>query len=371
MSRIVETLAGGNAVPAIDMEYIEQALCELCRIPSPTGFTDAAIAFVERELAGLGLASRRTVKGALVATLPGDHAGGARTLAAHVDTLGAMVAHIRENGRLRLTQIGSYPWNAIEGEYCVVHSAGGQEYSGTIMVSAASAHVHGSGTGKMERGADTMEVRLDARTTSAQRTRGLGIEVGDFVSLDPRTMVARDGFIKSRHLDDKAAVACLLGVVKALNGRRPAFTTHFFISNYEEVGHGAASGIPSETEELVAVDMAAIGEGYQTSDEFSVTICVKDGSGPYDHGLSNRLRALAGAHNIPYKVDIYRYYSSDASAGQRAGGAYRAALIGPGVDASHSFERTHRDALQATTALCLAYALETHAHGGEGACESR
>ncbi|HXT36645.1 MAG TPA: M42 family metallopeptidase [Chloroflexota bacterium] len=358
MSDSARTLGGGVAIPAIDIEYIERILCDLCRIPSPTGFTDAAIAFVEREFERLGVATRRTVKGALVATLPSGREGEARALAAHVDTLGAMVAHIQEKGRLRLTQLGSYPWSAIEGEYCTVHTSGGREYTGTIMVSAASAHVHGPGTAKMERGADTMEVRLDARTGSARQTRALGIEVGDFVSLDPRTTVAGDGFIKSRHLDDKAAVACLLGVIRALDGRLPVRTSHFFISNYEEVGHGAAAGIPSDTEELIAVDMAAIGEGFQTSDEFSVTICVKDGSGPYDHGLSTRLRALGDAYAIPYKVDIYRYYSSDASAGQRAGGAYRAALIGPGVDASHSFERTHRDALWATTALCLAYLLD-------------
>ncbi|MGH2344405.1 MAG: M42 family metallopeptidase [Chloroflexota bacterium] len=347
-----------RGLPEIDLDYIERVLCELCRIPSPTGLADAAVEYVRHEFEALGVRTRPTRKGALLATLPGRGEGGARTLAAHVDTLGAMAAFIKDNGRLQLTQLGSYAWNAIEGEYCTIHVADGRTYSGTIMVSAASSHVHGQGTGNMKRDADNMEVRLDARTTSADQTRSLGIEVGDFVSLDPRTILAGDGFIKSRHLDDKAAVACLLGVAKALQGRQPTVTTHFFISNYEEVGHGAAAGIPNETEELVAVDMAAIGAGRQTSDEYSVTICLKDSSGPYDHALSNRLRALARSHDIPHKVDIYRYYSSDASAAQRAGGNYRAALIGPGVDASHSFERTHRDALRATTALCLAYMLE-------------
>jgi putative aminopeptidase FrvX len=345
-------------LPAIDIDYIERVLCELCRIPSPTGLTDAAVDYVRREFEALGIATQSTIKGALLATLPGRLDGGARTLAAHVDTLGAIVAFIKDSGRLQLSQLGSYPWTAIEGEYCTIHTEAGRTYSGTIMVSAASSHVHGAGTETMPRNAENIEVRLDARTLSADGTRELGIEVGDFVSLDPRTVTVGDGFIKSRHLDDKAAVACLLGVAKALNGLPPALTTHFFISNYEEVGHGAASGIPVETEEVIAIDMAAIGAGKQTSDEFSVTICVKDGSGPYDHALSNRLRALARAYGIPYKVDLYRYYSSDASAAQRAGGNYRAALIGPGVDASHSFERTHRDALRATADLCLAYMLE-------------
>lgn len=345
-------------LPQIDMASIVQSLVDLCRIPSPTGMAEQAVDYVEHALAALRVPARRTRKGALLATLPGEREGPHRTLAAHVDTLGAMVAFIKKNGRLQLTLIGGYAWNAIEGEYCTIHTEDGREYTGTIMITAASSHVHGPRTGSTERNAETMEVRIDARTRSAEDTRALGIEVGDFVSLDPRVATDDQGFIRSRHLDDKAAVAGLLGAAGALAGRRPAYTTHFFISNYEEVGHGAAAGIPPETAELIAVDMAAIGEDLQTSDEYSVTICVKDSTGPYDRALSSRLRRLATRHEIPYKVDTYRYYGSDASAALRAGGEFRAALIGPGVDASHAFERTHRDALAATTNLCLAYMLD-------------
>lgn len=350
-------LARGRELPfAIDVDYMQRVLLDLCLIPSPTGMTEQAIAYVAAELGRLGVPFRRTRKGALVATLEGhDKQAGHRALSAHVDTLGAMVAWIKTNGRLQLTMLGSYAWNAIEGEFCTIHTNDGRTYSGTIMVSQASSHVHGDKTAKSERSAETMEVRIDARTTSDDQTRALGIQVGDFVSLDSRATACEHGFVKSRHLDDKACVANMLGAVQALAGRAPAVTTHLFISNFEEVGHGAATGIPEETEELVAVDMAAIGCGYQTSDEFSVTICVKDSSGPYDHALSNRLRRLAADHAIPYHVDTYRYYSSDASAAQRAGNAVRAALIGPGVDASHALERTHRDGLHATTALILAY----------------
>lgn len=346
-------------LPPVDVEYLERVLLELCRIPSPTGMTEEAIAHVERELGAIGVASARTRKGALVATIEGrDREAGHRTLSAHVDTLGTMVAFIKDTGRLQLSMIGGYVWNSIEGEYCTIHTQDGRRYTGTIMVTAASNHVHGERTGTLERSAQTIEVRVDARTASASETRALGIEVGDFVSLDPRTVSADAGFIKSRHLDDKACVACLLAAARALGSQPPAVTTHLFISNYEEVGHGASAGIPAEAEELIAIDMAAIGPGMQTSDEFSVTVCVKDSTGPYDHVLSSRLRRLAAAHEIPYRVDIYRYYGSDASAALRAGGEFRTALIGPGVDASHSFERTHREALVATTRLCLAYILD-------------
>jgi putative aminopeptidase FrvX len=184
----------------------------------------------------------------------------------------------------------------------------------------------------------------------------LGIQVGDFVSLDPRTEETEAGFIKSRHLDDKACAAILLGLAKLIREEQIelAATTHFFISNYEEVGHGAAAGIPQETAELIALDMAAVGEG-QSSDEFSVTICVKDSTGPYDYELSRRLQRLASDQGIPYRIDIYPYYGSDASAALRAGGDFNAALVGPGIDASHSYERTHRDSLEHTAWLMLEY----------------
>ena len=202
-----------------------------------------------------------------------------------------------------------------------------------------------------------MEVRLDAHTTSAEETRDLGIEVGDFVAFDPRVEI-RNGFIRSRHLDDKACVANIVAAIKAMQAEnlKPAQTTTFLISNYEEVGHGAAVGFPADMTELVAVDMAAVGEG-QTSVEFHVTLCVKDSGGPYHYGLNQKLRNLADEHSIPYRVDIYPNYGSDGEAYWRAGGDVAVALIGPGVDASHNYERTHTEALIATTQWILAYLL--------------
>ena len=208
----------------------------------------------------------------------------------------------------------------------------------------------------VKRDDDNMEVRLDARTISADETRELGIEVGDLVALDPRVELGESGFIRSRHLDDKAGVACILAAVKALvdAGLEPAQRTVLLFSNYEEAGHGAAAGIPPEVMELVAVDMAVVGEG-QTSTEFQTTICVKDSRGPYHPELSNRLRKLAQDNGIPYAVDVYPMYGSDAEAYWRAGGTACIALIGPGVDASHNYERTHMEGLMASVELIIAY----------------
>ncbi len=343
-----------------DTKFLLEILDGLLNTPSPTGFAEPAIAYTESALGSFPeLSLIRTRKGGLVASLEGVKSDSARALTAHADTLGAMVKQIKANGRLLLTKIGGYAWNTIEGEGCTVYTSSGQLIRGTILFEMASAHVYGAKVSEAKREDENMEVRLDARTASRKETEALGVRVGDFIVLDPRVEVTNE-FVRSRHLDDKAGVACLVTAIKSLHeaGLKPAQTTYFLISNYEEVGHGAAAGIPPEVAELVCVDMAAVGEG-QTSDEFHATLCVKDSGGPYHHGLSQRLRQLAEKHNIAYQVDVYPYYGSDGEAFWRAGGDVAVALIGPGVDASHNYERTHLGALVATTQWVLAYLLES------------
>ena len=344
--------------PQIDTPYMLEFLIGLLNTPSPTGFTDAAIGYTEQALKLFPfLEIKRTYKGALVAVWPGENSDAPRALTAHIDTLGAMVKEIKTNGRLKLTKIGGFGWSAAEGEGCTVFTQSGDKIRGSILLVNASTHVHGNKFAETKRDDENMEIRIDVCTTSEEETRKFGIEVGDFVAFDPRVEVT-NGFVRSRHLDDKACVANLVAAIKALAeaGLKPKQTTTFHISNYEEVGHGASAGLPADITELISLDMAAIGEG-QTSDEFHATICVKDSGGPYHHGLSNKMRHLADEHKIPYKVDIYPFYGSDGEAYWRAGGDVAVALIGPGVDASHNYERTHTEALEATTRWVVAYLL--------------
>lgn len=346
-------------LPKIDSTGLVDFLIHLLNTPSPTGFTDRAINLCEEALQDIaGIEMTRTHKGALVATLPGEEEGPWRALTAHVDTLGAMVKEIKSTGRLKMTKLGGFAWNTVEGEGVTVFTASGEIVRGSIMLTKASSHVYGQEVSKTERKDDTMEVRLDARTTSADETRKLGIEVGDFVVFDPRVENSQ-GFVRSRHLDDKACVACMIYAVKALAaaGLSPKASIVLHISNYEEVGHGASAGIPDQVSELISVDMAAVGDG-QASDEFHATLCVKDSGGPYHFGLNQKMRRLAEKYAIPHKIDIYPYYGSDGEAYWRAGGDVAVALIGPGVDASHNYERTHTEALEATSRWCLAYMLD-------------
>ncbi len=345
-------------LPQIDQNFLQEFLVNLLNTPSPTGFTHHATTLTSQTLRQFSqLELTATHKGALLAAWLGEQNHTPRGLTAHIDTLGAMVKEIKGSGRLKLTNLGGFAWNTVEGEGCTVFTNQEKTVRGSLLLNKSSSHVHSADVNKTERNADTMEVRLDARTASAEETRALGIQVGDFVAFDPR-VETNNGFIRSRHLDDKACVAALVTAVKALHdaGLKPKQTTTLLISNYEEVGHGASAGFPPNMTELVAVDMAALGDG-QNSDEFHATLCIKDSGGPYHHGLSQRLRQLAEAHQIPYKVDIYPYYGSDGGAYWRAGGNVAVALIGPGVDASHNYERTHMDALVATTNWVIAYLL--------------
>lgn len=349
-------------LPPIDTTYLLDFLTRLLNIPSPTGYAHQAIAFTEAHLAEIPpLALARTRKGALVATWSAGSwiadLNKPRALTAHVDTLGAVVKEVKSSGRLRLSKIGGFSWNTVEGEGVTIFTHAGDTVRGTLLINKASSHVYGAQLSETKRDDENMEVRLDARTSSADDTRALGIEVGDFVAFDPRVEVTND-FVRSRHLDDKACVACVVAAVKAIHaaGLRPAQQTTLHISNYEEVGHGASAGIPADVTELLVVDMAAVGEG-QNSDEFHASICIKDSGGPYHHGLTRQMRQLADQHNIPYRADIYPFYGSDGEAYWHAGGDVAVALIGPGVDASHNYERTHLDALVATTQWIMAYLL--------------
>ncbi|MGL5099196.1 MAG: M42 family metallopeptidase, partial [Fusobacteriaceae bacterium] len=259
--------------------------------------------------------------------------------------------------RLKLSQIGGFPWTTIDGEYCTVKALNGKQYRGTVLFHKTASHTYGgSVSGETVRTEANIEVRLDEEVFSKSDTKKLGIEIGDFVCFDPRTEVTESGFIKSRHLDDKACVAILIEVAKLIKKENIVLpkTAVFFISNYEEVGHGACGILSEEVEELLAVDMACPGPE-QNSSEYGVTICAKDSSGPYDLALKKRLIQLSQEENLDYHLDIYNYYGSDASAALRSGAQIRHGLIGPGVDASHAYERTHIKGLMNTAKLVYAY----------------
>ena len=338
------------------MQQTIDYLKKLTSIPSPTGFTREVADYLVDEITRLGYTTIRTNKGGVNVIVKGKDDNKHRVVTAHVDTLGAMVRGVKADGRLKMAKIGGYPWNMIEGENCLVHVAStGKTVSGTILIHQTSTHVY-KDAGTAERTEDNMEVRLDAKVRNEKETRNLGIDVGDFISFDPRTTITDTGFIKSRFLDDKVSAAILLDLLRIYKEENLELpnTTHFMFSVFEEVGHGANSNLPKEAVEYLAVDMGAMGDDQQT-DEYTVSICVKDASGPYNYEFRNHLVQLAKDNDIQYKLDIYPYYGSDASAAMRAGAEVKHALLGAGIESSHSYERTHIDSVEQTHRMVDVY----------------
>lgn len=338
------------------LDYMVDEIVSLAKIPSPTGYADKAINYIESILKDLNVSFTITKKGALIATINGENNEMERTISAHVDTLGAMVKRIKGNGRLVFDTLGGYMMSAVEDETCVVETIEGKTYTGTIFTTMPSLHIHGGESKQIERKLENMEIVLDEKVDSKEDVEKLGIEIGDFVFLDPRTQVTNSGFIKSRHLDDKASAGILLGIIKYMveNAIVPPYKTNFFFSTYEEVGHGASASVPQNTFEFLAVDMGAPGEG-QNSSEFAVCICAKDSSGPYDFSFRKKLVELCKGNNIDYRIDMYPHYGSDAGAALKAGYDFKTGLIGTGVFASHSYERTHKDGVLNTAKLIAQY----------------
>lgn len=337
------------------LPWLIERLQLLVETPSPTGFTHKVEAVLLQELKDLGLEPWQASKGTVFCRLNPEAEGDGILLSAHIDTLGLMVRSVKSNGRLRATLLGGFPLQYVEQENVTVWTRDGQAYEGTFRMNDPAAHGRRD-LGTAERSDSSMEIVLDQRTASKDETTALGIQAGDPVSLDPRFRLAGDGYIKSRHLDDKASSAVLLSLAKRfaagnLTCSRPVT---IMFTRYEEVGHGAAAGHPEGITDMIAVDMGVVADDLET-DEHKVSICAKDSGGPYNYELTTELINIAKAEKLNYAVDVYPFYGSDAGAALAAGHDYRHALIGPGVAASHGYERTHEDGLWNTFRLLEGY----------------
>lgn len=335
------------------IDYIIRTLEKLVNIPSPSGYTKEVMEFVKAEAEGFGYTSQFSHKGGLIISAEGKNSETVG-LSAHVDTLGAMVRSVDSEGTLRFTLVGGYTMHSVEGAYCKIHTRQGQTYSGTILIKSPSVHSYDDAR-TVERTDRNMLVRIDEPVKCREDVIALGINSGDYISFDPKFQYTDNGFIKSRHLDDKASVAVILGMLKEMSERKvkPENNLKILISNYEEVGFGA-SWLPQDIKEFLAIDMGAVGDDLNGS-EYTVSICAKDSRGPYDYEMTNRLIALAQENHIDYVVDIFPHYGSDVSAALSGGNDIRGALIGQGVHASHGMERTHRSAVENTLKLLKAF----------------
>lgn len=338
----------------INKEYVLQKAKELLEFDSPSGFCFDIMDKINAWVKEFGYAFETMNKGCGIVTIPGKSNDKVIGLSAHVDTLGAMVRSITSNGTLKFTLIGGPIVPTLDSEYCKIRTRDGKIYTGTFLSTSPAAHVFEDSSSK-KRDTQNMEIRIDEVVKSKKDVEDLGIAVGDFIFIDPKTTITESGFIKSRFIDDKGSVACLISLLELMSRENivPEYTTKILISTYEEVGHGA-SYIPEDITEMIAVDMGCIGDDLSCT-EYDVSICAKDSGGPYDYNMTTRLINLAKENDINFAVDIYPMYGSDIVAALRGGNNIRGALIGPGVHASHGMERTHYNALENTIKLLYLY----------------
>ena len=336
-------------------DFAWEQTAELLAIDSPTGYTKKAAQWVKEAFETLGFSASITVKGGVLVDLGGKDETDALLLEAHADTLGAMVAQVKGNGRLRLTSLGGMNPNNAEAENVRIYTRGGKILEGTCQLCNASVHVNGSYS-EAKRSWDAMEIVLDEDVNSAADTRALGIEVGDIVCFDPRTRRTASGYLKSRFLDDKLSVGILLGFAKYLSDNQltPDRKVYAHITVYEEVGHGGSASVPAGVTEAISVDMGCVGDGLQCS-ERQVSICAKDSGGPYSYEVVGRLIEAAKKTGADYAVDVYPYYGSDVEATLRGGADIRHGLIGAGVYASHGYERSHIDGVYNSIKVLCGY----------------
>lgn len=338
----------------IDWDYIMQLTTELMEIPSPAGLTYEGIERCKEEFKKFGLTPCFTKKGALIAQMDGEEKGEVTMISAHIDTLGAMVKQIKPNGKLILNNIGGFSWNSVEGENLTIHTSKRGSYSGSLLPIKSSRHTYGEEVTTLVREQENVEVRIDEFTTSKKETEDLGISIGDFVSFDTRTILTYNGFLKSRYIDDKVCIAQLFGYIKYLkdNNIKPRNKVYFYISNYEELGHGV-SVIPEDVDQFIALDIGLVSD-YSNGDERKVNIIAKDSRTPYDFRLRQKLVDLCEEHQIKYTVDVHNRYGSDASISATQGFDVNFSCIGPSVDSSHHYERTHKDGIIETVRLLIA-----------------
>lgn len=336
-------------------DYIIQEAKNLLNIDSPSGYGKFVMDYLMKELSNMGVYAYQTIKGGVVARLDGKDQNDAILFESHCDTLGAMVHQVKSNGRLKMTNIGGMNPNNAEAENVRIITRKGDIYEGTCQLINASLHVNGE-YNKTERNWDSIEIVIDEDVSSKEDVAKLGIRSGDYVCFETRTRVTKSGYIKSRFLDDKLSAAVLLGYAKYVSDNKIELdrTVYMHFTIYEEVGHGGASPCPDGVTEAWSVDMGCVGEGLNCTEK-EVSIAAKDRGGPYNYDVVNRLIDLADKYDIGYAVDIYPYYGSDVEATLAAGHDIRHGLIGPGVYASHGYERSHIEGAENTFRLIQAY----------------
>jgi putative aminopeptidase FrvX len=251
--------------------------------------------------------------------------------------------------------VGTWSSRFAEGARVTVFTDSGP-IRGTVLPLKASGHAYGEEVDAQPIGWDHVEVRIDQDTRVPDDRRKAHIQVGDFVAFDALPEISADGFVNARHLDDKAGVAILLAVAKAVIDARIVLPIdcHLIFTIFEEVGSGASAAVYGDVAEMVVIDHAPVAPN-QNATEHNAMVGMMDQTGPFDYHLNRKLFSIGKDHRISLVKDLFRFYRSDSASAIEAGSDTRTALVCFGVDGSHGYERTHMSSLKAVADLMAIY----------------
>lgn len=317
---------------------------------SPGGWEHEMDAIVLEDLGKCSVEVQRDAHDNIYVIFPGREAGPLSLVTAHKDENSLIVRKIEDNGRMWLDPIGgTRPGKFGEGPFDLMTESEvipGILHIGSSHCSELSSRIHKSKTELL-----TWDmVYLDCKLNAEQLTeRGVG--VGD------RALVARsrkpptylhEEYVGGYALDDKAAVAVLLMVARALNEQPPLHDVCVGITSAEEGGVSGGKYLSRvlQPHDFIAVEVGPVAEEYPIEMNDQPVVLFKDGVYHYDPTLSRELIAAGKRQDVQCQRAVIRTFGSDASLSASFGLVGRAGCICYATENTHGYEVSSLGALE-------------------------
>lgn len=351
-----------------------ELLKRLCETPGVPGREERVRALIQKEVKGLfdsvetdamgNLICRRSARGAKGKKTTAK--GKARTIMqlCHMDEIGFYVSSIDDKGFLWLNPAGGFdPRNLFSRRVMVCARDG--DHRGVMNPGGRPVHIASQEDRKKI--PEPKEFFVDTGMTVAQVNKVF--RIGDYVVMD-EPLIEIGTKVVSKALDNR--VACWLGIesVRAMDKAGAAHPCDIVVAFtvQEEVGlRGAKTASYAVRPDIglgVDVTLACDTPGVPASETVTTHgkgfgLHIKDGSFISDHGLTERVEALAKKKRIPFQRTILGAGGQDGAAAQQAAAGAKAVGITVGTRYIHTVtEMIEKKDLQAACDILAALMAE-------------
>jgi endoglucanase len=251
-------------------------------------------------------------------------------LAAHMDEIGYIIKSIDKAGFARIFPVGFHDDRMSINQALVFRTAEGRKARG--VTGYKPAHI----IPEAERGKAIPigELFVDFGSQSAEETRALGLEIGDYGAFDRAGQFLNGtDYYTGKSIDDRAGLAVLVEVLRRLKGRIEP-TVYIAGTVQEETGMRAGNPLVNQIkpELFLAVDGTIPGDIPSLSyEECSQRVGGGVGIKIYDwdpgltcgnnvpRKLTGRMVAVAKEHGIPFQREVMMGVGTDAWNAWQAG----------------------------------------------------